>query len=96
MSDYFYAAQFRSMHTAIHNVAVFSLEERAREFLMYIEEHEEMPSEHEFDFDSNSFVDMYEIDYRNPPYHWSHIDDPEAVRLIIINEDEVKPDVYGY
>lgn len=96
MADYFYAVQFRAMHTAIHSIAVFSLEERAREFLMFIEENERMPEAFEFEFNPSNFVEFQEINFRNPPQHWPHIDDDEAVRLIIINDNEVKPDVYDY
>ena len=66
----------------------------ARTLLDILHETEEMPESDYFEYFDNSkiFVDMYEIDYRNPPQHWPHIDDPEAVRLIIINEDEVKPE----
>ena len=79
------------MHTAIHSVAVFSLEQTAQELLAILRETEEMPEFFpEFDNDKN-FVDMFEINFRNPPYEC------EGMDLIYVNYPENSiPDVYGY
>lgn len=96
MSDKYYAVQFRSMHTAIHNVIVFSVESTADELFNILNETNEMPEFfQEFDNDKN-FCDMFEIDYRNPPTHWPHIDDENALELIYVNIPVNNiPDVYG-
>ncbi len=67
MSDTLYAVQFRSMHTAIHNIAVFDVESLAKKLFDFVKETNEIPED--CFFDSTSFVDLYEIDFRNPPTH---------------------------
>lgn len=100
MSDKFYAVQFRSMHTAVHSIAVFSLENWAVELFQILNESEQMPDEIEFRFDPANFVDMYEIDFRNPPYTHGDPDDADSVPLIYVNGQGTEhcsiPDVYGY
>ena len=96
MSDKFYAVQFRSMHTAIHSIAVFSLESVAAEFFNLINYAENLPSEIEFEFDPNNFVGMYEINFRHKPY------EVQDVPLVYVNDvDNMEPyntvpDVYNY
>jgi len=95
MSDKFYAVQFRSMHTAIHSVAIFSLEEAAVELFYKLNDTEEMPV---LDFPyGDVFVDMYEIDHRKPPITFGDPDDADSVPLEYVNFPEGNiPDVYGY
>ena len=92
MSDQFYAVQFRSMHTAIHNIAVFSLEGEAQQFFDLISTHEEIPEVYEFD-DMN-FVGIEEIDYRDKPHEF------KGMEILYINEwyknANYIPDVYNY
>jgi len=89
MSDHFYGVEFRSMNTAGHHIAVFSLEQKAREFCGWVEEEQELPAEHDFPLEPCNFVEIMEIDYRNKPL------ESQEVPLIIINEDSI-PDVYNY
>ena len=99
MSDHFYAVQFRSMHTAIHNIAVFSLESKAEELFHILNTTEQMPDEHEFEFEPMNFVDMVEINFRNPLQHYPNSEDPDGLRLVYVNGEGTLnsiPDVYGY
>ena len=94
MSDQFYAVQFRSMHNAIHSIAVFSLEEQAHDFFDFISNTEMLPDEHEMELKDEWFVGMEEIDYRNPPYEYKEME------ILYINEWDKNhgyiPDVYNY
>ncbi len=89
MSDQFYAVQYRNMHTAIHHVAIFSLEQKAQEFHMYIEENVEQPPESFFE--PLNFIVDYEIDHRDPPTHC--IEAFDELLLIYVN-DSIIPDVF--
>ncbi len=92
MSDQFYAVQFRSMHNAHHNIAVFSLEETAQEFFDLIDNEEEIPED--YTFLEDNFVGFQEIDYRNPPVEF------QEMEILYMNEwavnDNRIPDVYNY
>ena len=57
-----YAAQFRDMHTAIHNLAICKTRTGACHLLQHINAHESM-----YGFDSVSQIDTVEINFRNPP-----------------------------
>jgi hypothetical protein len=97
MSDKFYAVQFRSMHTAIHSIAVFSLQQKAEELLAFMKAEERMPDDFEFEFEPCNFVDMYEINFRNQPYTHGDPDDVDSMPLVYVNYPETDiPDVYGY
>jgi len=72
-----YAVQFRSMRTAIHNVIIFDDRENAERFFTALaletsEKLEDKPEAREaldsvFNFCIALAVDMFEIDFRNPP-----------------------------
>ena len=92
MSDQFYAVQFRSMQTAIHNIAVFSLESEAQWFFDLIDVNKEIPEDYQYP--ENSFVGIQEINFRDKPY------EAFDMEILYINEwkknmDHV-PDVYNY
>ena len=57
-----YAAQFRDMHTAVHNLAICKTRASACRILQHINAHESM-----YGFDSGSPIDTIAIDFRNPP-----------------------------
>jgi len=95
MSDKFYAVEFRSMHTAKHNVAVFSLESIAFQFLMTIEERETMPEHFPELNNPKIYVDMFEIDYRNIPRECEGIE-LEYVNTLDYKGNHEVPDVYNY
>lgn len=59
-----YAAQFRDMHTAGHNLAICKTRTGARHLLQHINAQESL---YGFDFDSVSQIDTIEINFRNPP-----------------------------
>jgi len=85
------------MHTAIHSIAVFSLESKAEELLRIMETTEQMPDDHEFKFEPSNFIDMYEINFRHPPHTHGDPDDVDSVPLIYVNDPvNTIPDVYGY
>ena len=97
MSDRFYAVQFRSMHTAIHSIAIFSLEQKAEELFEFMMAKARMPEEFEFPFEPCNFVDMQEINFRNPPHTCGDPDDVDSLPLVYVNFPETYiPDVYGY
>jgi len=97
MSDFFTGVQFRSMHSGIHQVAIFSASITAESLYCYMEEFENLPESDVFpELDNASnFCEIIEIDYRNPPDLYQD----ESLR--IINADGyIKfpyiPDVYNY
>ena len=59
-----YAAQFRDMHTAIHNLAICKTRAGACRLLQHINSQESL---YGLDFDSVSQIDTIEIDFKNPP-----------------------------
>jgi tRNA(Leu) C34 or U34 (ribose-2'-O)-methylase TrmL len=65
MSDKYFAVQFRSMHTAIHSVAVFTAMNQAQDFFDFINSEERLPEEYELDMSSLEAIE--EINFRNPP-----------------------------
>ncbi len=92
MSDQFFAVQFRSMTTAIHNIAVFSLETEAQRFFDAINAHAQIPEG--YDLDDANFVGFQEIDFRRKPY------EAFDMEILYMNEwacngDQI-PDVYNY
>lgn len=89
MSSKHYAVQFRSMRTAIHNIATFSVKDTAQEFYMFIDICNNLPEECVFDYDSLEHGDFIEIDYRNPPMN------VQGRKLEYINSDNI-PDVYNF
>jgi len=92
MSDQYYAVQFRSMHTGVHSVIIFSLPQVAEELLAIFKKTELFPENFHPEFDNpDFFVDMFEIDYRDIPRE-SH-----GIEVLYINypENDV-PDVYNY
>ena len=91
MSDHFYAVEFRSMHTAIHNIAVFSLEEKAQELYNIIKTTEQLPDEFEFEFEPMNFIGIFEINFRDP------LREVEGMEVLYINNPENSiPNVYNY
>ena len=59
-----YAAQFRSMHTAGHYLAICKTRTGACRILQHINAQESM---HGFDLDSVSQIDTIKINFRDPP-----------------------------
>ena len=59
-----YAAQFRDMHTAIHNLAICKTRAGACRLLQHINTQESL---HGLGFDSVSQIDTIEINFRDPP-----------------------------
>ncbi len=92
MSDQFYAVQFRSMHTANHNIAVFSLELEAQGFFDLIDSFAEIPEDYQFP--ENSFVGFEEINFRDKPH------EAFGMEILYANEWGLNgnhvPDVYNY
>ena len=84
--DKVYAVQFRSMRTAIHNVIIFEEQHSANFLHRLFAINEQFPDDLE-EYTSAPCLDMYEIDYRNPPKEY------KGKKLVIINN--VIPDVYG-
>jgi len=85
------------MHTAIHSIAVFSVESVAVELFNILKEYEEMPYGLAFPFDPANFVEIREIDYRKPPTTFGDPDDADSVPLEYVNYPQNNiPDVYGY
>jgi len=91
MSNKLYAAEFRSMRSAIHNIAIFTAENWATEFFQVLNESEEMPDITEFNYNSDKYVDTIEINFRQPPTHYN-----ETELVYINNPINSIPDVYGY
>ncbi len=89
MSSKHFAVQFRSMRTAIHNIAVFNNKTNARMFCMFIEEDQELPEEHDFNYDLMEYSNVFEIDHRKPPTN------VQGYTLEYINRDNI-PDVYNF
>jgi len=84
-----YAVQFRSMQSAIHNIAVFDDENEAASFFDYIITHEELPEVDDSTY--NGLIGFNEINFRQPP---TQFNDAE---LIYVNEPtNLIPDVYEY
>jgi len=89
MSDHFYAVQYRNMHTAIHEVAIFSLEQQAIDMLEMIKRDEEFHPAFVIEDAFSSYVDLIEINFRNPPHHYND------VKLQYVNDPVTSiPDVY--
>ncbi len=92
MSDQFFAVEFRSMQTAVHNIAVFSLEQEAQNFFDTINAHADIPFN--YDFDEANFLGFVEIDFRNKPV------EAFEMEILYINEWDCNadfiPDVYNY
>jgi hypothetical protein len=89
MSDQFYAVQYRNMHTAIHEIAIFSLEQQAKDLLKAITRYEELHPVLSFEELYSSFVDSFEIDFHEPPYEYG------GVELLYVNDPvNTIPDVY--
>ena len=63
-----YAAQFRDMHTAIHNLAICKTRAGACRLLQHINAQESL---YGFDFDSVSQIDTIAIDFRHPPTEYN-------------------------
>jgi len=82
-----YGVQFRSMHTAIHNVIVFEERHAAITTVHLFEQTEQFPDDLEEYTDGAAVVDIFEIDYRNPPKEY------KGKKLAIVNT--IFPDVYG-
>ena len=59
-----YAAQFRDMHTAGHNLAICKTRAGACRLLQHVNAQESLSG---FDFDSVSQIDTIEINFRTPP-----------------------------
>ena len=98
MSDKLYAVQYRSMHTAIHNVIIFSAEKTAVELFDYIQSTLNMPEEFEEFNNPKNFVNHFEIDYRNPPVRYDYELDLAlfGLEIIYVNYPEgYVPDVYN-
>lgn len=90
MWDKYYAVQFRSMHTAIHNIMIFSVESTAVELFNILNETETFP-EGFISITDGNFVDVYEINFRNPPERH------EGIELIYVNRPvNTIPDVYNF
>lgn len=95
MSDKFFGVQFRSMHTAIHSVAVFSAMSQAQQFFAYINQFDEMPIENLLDL--SSICATEEINYRDPPDVYPFGDYDEGLPLELVNNPvNTIPDVYNY
>lgn len=95
MSDKYFAVQFRSMHTAIHSVAVFTVMSQAQEFYDFVNKNEELPEEWEVDQSSLETVD--EINFRNPPDVYPFSDYDEGLPLEYVNNPvNTIPDAYNY
>ncbi len=95
MSDKYFAVQFRSMHTAIHNVAVFTAMNQAQDFFSFIDNNAKMPEEGEVDM--SSLQDIHEINFRDVPDIYPFGDYEEGLPLEYCNLPENNnPDVYGY
>lgn len=80
-----YAAQFRDMHTAIHNLVIYPVRSKARQALCVL--HQEQTAEHVPPFEA-----LAEINFRSPPTTF------KGQRLTIVNNDlglpTGVPDVY--
>jgi len=80
------------MHTAIHNIFVFSHELAAQEFFDVIDAHQEITEEYKLDPDN--FVGEAEINFRDKPHEF------EEMEILYINEWGLNgnhvPDVYNY
>ena len=59
-----YAAQFRDMHTATHQLAICKTRARACRVLRHLNSQESLRG---LDFDIISQIDTIEINFRNPP-----------------------------
>jgi hypothetical protein len=98
MSDKLYAMQYRSMHTAIHNIVIFSAEKTAKELFDYVQSTLNMPEVFE-EFDNpKNFINHFEIDYRNPPTRYEYDNDAAlfGLELVYVNYPEGwVPDVYN-
>ena len=89
MWDKYYAVQFRSMHTAIHNLIIFSVESTAVELFNILNETEEFPEDFT-NITDKDFVDIIEINFRYPPERH------EDIELVYVNRPEnTIPDVYN-
>ena len=79
-----YAVQFRSMHTAIHSIAIFEDRTTAVWLLNVLNNDEEFP-----EIDLN--MELMEINFRNPPT------EHDGYKLKYVNNCVNSiPDVYGY
>lgn len=95
MSDKYFAVQFRSMHTAIHSVAVFTAMNQADAFFSFVNKHEELPDD--IDVDMSSLEGVYEINFRNPPDVFPFGDYEDGLPLEYCNNpDNTIPDAYNY
>lgn len=95
MSDKYFAVQFRSMHTAIHSVAVFTVMSQAQEFYDFVNKNEELPEE--WEVDQSSLETVSEINFRNPPDVYPFGDYDESLPLEYVNNPvNTIPDAYNY
>lgn len=85
VDEQLYAVQFRSMHDAIHSIAIFNNELEAEDLFYYINKHGKMPT---LNFDS--LIGFDEIDFRQRPTQFNN------VKLTYVNPTaNTIPDVYG-
>lgn len=95
MSDKYFGVQFRSMHTAIHSVAVFTAMNQADDFFNFIKNTEEMPTGDELN--TSSLEAIYEINSRDVPdvYPFGNYEDGAPLEMCNVPCNTI-PDVYGY
>lgn len=79
-----FAVQYRDMHTAVHNLAIFLRKAEAQDLLEYLQGTESWPPDQPDGLHAN-----IEINYRNPPTEY------KGTSIEIINpERNNQPDVY--
>jgi hypothetical protein len=79
-----YGMQYRSMHTAVHHVAIFHDRQTARGMEQHVRKHEMLPTE-----PIEGCVADIEINFRQPPAAY------RDAELVIVNAGAVIPDVFG-
>ena len=81
-----YAIQFRSMRTAIHNIAILEYIKDAQHF-QWLLEHPEQVGDALGEIAEQFGTEIVEIDYRNPPK------EHDGYKLVYLTDDVV-PDCY--
>jgi len=76
MSDKFYAGRYDSLSTGEHVVIIFSLESKAKDYIIALLENEQAGYKvnESFDLDPSNFVTAFFADRNNLPHHFNDVE----------------------
>ena len=84
MSDKFYGVHFQSVASEIHMVAIFSTEEKAKEYAIHLRRQATARRYQPYKFEIKNFVANIFVDEYKLPQHY------EDLELVYVNDDVPK------